>query len=127
MSPTGNVLRSARPVAAPHRHDEIQNIIVTANLAPGVAATSISYNSVAGFFTSVVTNMGTVPTPAGVYVGNGFYVDGNFVSRGSIMGPLAPGASVTINSSGGSAYTIPAGTHTITVIANDYGCCGCFQ
>jgi hypothetical protein len=97
---------------------------VTTTALPELQAYSLSYNSTTGLFTSVVNNIGAAPTPTGVVIGNGFYVDGNFVSWGSVPGPLAVGASVTINSSGGGAYTIPAGTHTITVIVDNYGCCG---
>jgi hypothetical protein len=94
---------------------------------PDLVPTSLSYNSTTGLFTSIVKNQGAGPTPAGVVIGNGFYVDGNSVTWGSVPGPLAPGASVTIDSSGGGAYTIPAGTHTIMVIADDFGCCGRIQ
>jgi hypothetical protein len=127
LNPNGPSMANA---IAPNGYTYLENYLngPSSSIAglPDVAATSLSYDSATGLFTSVVTNISAVPTPAGVYVGNGFYVDGNFVSWGSVMGPLAPGASVTINSSGGGAYTIPAGTHTITVIANDYSCCGRF-
>ena len=102
-------------------------VTVSTTALPDLDAISLSYSSTTGLFTSVVKNIGAGPTPSGVVIGNGFYVDGNFVSWGSVPGPLAPGASVTINSSGGGAYTIPSGTHTIKVIADDFGCCGRIQ
>jgi hypothetical protein len=101
-------------------------VTVSATAFPDLIPTSLSYNSTTGIFTSVVLNQGAGPTPAGVVIGNGFYVDGNFVTWGAVPGPLAAGASVTIDSSGGGAYTIASGTHTIMVKANDYGCCGRF-
>jgi hypothetical protein len=96
------------------------------SLSPDLITTSLSYNSATHIFTSVVKNQGTGPTPSGIVIGNGFYVDGKLVTWGAVPGPLAPGASVTIYSTGGGAYTIASGTHTIMVKANDYGCCGRF-
>src|SRR5262249_1171201 len=54
-------------------------------------------------------------------------VDGVGVSWGSVSGPLAAGASVTITTAGGGGpHTIPPGTHTIAVKANDFGTTGRF-
>ena len=92
----------------------------TAQSLPDLIPTSLTYNSATQLFTIVVKNQGTGPTPNGVVIGNGFYVDGNFATWGSVAGPLAPGASVTIDSSGGGAYAIGTGTHTIMGKTNDY-------
>ncbi|HEY8085182.1 MAG TPA: galactose oxidase-like domain-containing protein, partial [Methylophilaceae bacterium] len=99
-------------------------VTVTATALPDLIATSFIYNSTTHLFTIVVKNQGAGPTPNGVVIGNGFYVDGNFVTWGAVPGPLAPGAPVTIDSSGGGAYTIASGTHTIMVKVDDFGCCG---
>jgi hypothetical protein len=99
-------------------------VTVTATALPDLIATSFTYNSTTHLFTIVVKNQGAGPTPNGVVIGNGFYVDGNFVTWGAVPGPLVPGASVTIDSSGGGAYTIASGTHTIMVKVDDFGCCG---
>ena len=70
-------------------------------------------------FTSVVKNQGTAATPKGVVIGNSFYVGGTWVTWGIVPGPLAPGASVPINSLPGGAYTISPGKHTIGVLVDD--------
>jgi CARDB len=80
---------------------------------------SLSYDTTTHRFTVQVKNQGTGPTPSGVVIGNAFYVDGNWVTWGAVPGPLAAGASVTVDSSGGGAYTISAGTHTIGVTIDD--------
>ncbi|MDD4995811.1 MAG: Ig-like domain-containing protein [Patescibacteria group bacterium] len=83
---------------------------------PDVIVTSLSYAN--GIFTSTVMNQGTAATPAGVYVGVAYSVDGALKTWGSVMGPLAAGASVTIGTNGVS-YVIPSGIHTVTVWADD--------
>jgi len=85
---------------------------------PDVVVTSITYDSKTGLFTSVVKNQGTLATPADVYVGVSYSVNGSYKTWGSVKGPLAVGASVTINTLGG-AYIIPKGTHTIEAFADD--------
>ncbi len=96
------------------------SITVTGNSSlPDLVPTSLSYDSTTGLFTVAVTNQGTAATPNGVVIGNAFYVDGTKVSWGEVQGPLAAGASVTINSSGGGPYTISPGTHTIGVLTDD--------
>ena len=97
----------------------IANIIKIGLSLPDLTPTSLSYNSTTGLFTVVVLNQGTAATPAGVVIGSAFYVDGTYVTWGAVPGPLAPGASVSIVSSGGGAYTIPPGTHTINVFVDD--------
>jgi Domain of unknown function (DUF1929)/CARDB len=97
----------------------VAKIISIGSYLPDLIPTSLSYDSTTRLFTSVVKNQGTAATPAGVVIGNAFYVDGTYVTWGAVPGPLAPGASVTINSSGGGAYAISPGTHTISVLVDD--------
>ncbi len=85
---------------------------------PDLIPTSISYDKTSGLFTSVVLNQGNAGTPTGVVIGVAYLVDGVKQTWGVVNGPLAVGASVTIGTQGG-AYTIPNGTHTITVFADD--------
>ena len=97
------------------------NINVTVNntnpsLLPDVVVTQLSYAD--GIFTSTVQNQGGAATPTGVSVGVGYLVDGQFKTWGSVAGPLAAGASVTIGTKGG-AYVIPNGAHTITAHVDD--------
>ena len=97
-----------------------QTITIGGSSLPDLIVTSLSYNTATGLFTSVVTNQGTAATPAGVLVGVGYSVDGVWQTWGGVVGPLAAGASVTIvSSSGGGAYAIPSGTHTITAVVDD--------
>ena len=90
------------------------NIVITP--FPDVIVTQLSYAN--GNFTSTVKNQGTTAPPAGVYVGVGYLVDGVNKTYGSVIGPLAPGASVTIGTKG-APYSIPAGTHTIMAYVDD--------
>lgn len=83
---------------------------------PDVVVTSLKYSN--GIFTSVVKNQGTAATPSGVIIGVAYAVNGNYVTWGSAVGPLAAGASVTIGSNGG-AYNIPNGTYTIKAFVDD--------
>ncbi|MDQ6868656.1 MAG: hypothetical protein M3178_09720 [Pseudomonadota bacterium] len=85
---------------------------------PHVIVTSLTYNSAAGFFTSVLKNQGAASTPTGVTVGVSYSVDGVKRSWGFTNTPLVPGASASIGSDG-RAYVIPNGTHTITAVADD--------
>jgi len=87
-----------------------------ATAAPDVIVTSFSYAN--GIFKSTVKNQGTAATPAGVVVGVKYSVDGSGKTWGSVNGPLAAGASVTIGTNGVS-YVIPTGTHIITAFVND--------
>ena len=95
-----------------------QTITISGSSLPDVIVTSLSYNAATGAFNSVVKNQGVAATPAGVTVGVSYSVDGLYRTWGSVMGPLAAGASVTIGN-GGGAYHIPSGTHTITAFADD--------
>jgi subtilase family serine protease len=97
----------------------VAKIISIGPSLPDLIPTSLSYASKFGLFTVVVKNQGTAATPAGVDIGNSFYVGGTRVTWGIVPGPLAPGASVTINSLRGGAYTISPGKHTIGVLVDD--------
>ena len=78
-------------------------------------------------FTAVVTNQGTAATPAGATLGVGFYLDGNTgganVWEDTDTTSLAPGASVTLSATGGTAgvnyWIATAGTHTVTAWVDD--------
>jgi len=91
---------------------------------PDVVVDSVSVSPAAPqagqavLFTSVVRNAGSAPTPSGVAVGVGYFVDGQYKTWGSVVGPLAPGASVTITTQGG-AWTATAGSHTATALVDD--------
>jgi CARDB/PQQ-like domain len=93
-----------------------QSITVTATTLPDLIPTSLSYSN--GIFTSVVKNQGAAATPNGVSIGVSYSVDGVKKTWGYVTTPLAPGASTAIGTQGG-AYTIPSGTHTITIFADD--------
>ena len=69
-------------------------------------------------FGAVVRNLGPAATPSGVPVGVGYLVDGAFHTWGSVIGPLAPGASVTIGTQGGT-WNATAGNHTVTAAIDD--------
>ena len=69
-------------------------------------------------FTSVVRNAGSAPTPAGVAIGLAYLLDGAYTTWGSVGGPWAPGASVTITTQGGS-WTAVAGTYELIALADD--------
>jgi hypothetical protein len=85
---------------------------------PDLVPTSISYDSTSGNFTSVVLNQGNAATPAGVTIGVAYLVDGVKCTWGFTNTPLAPGASATIGTEGGTC-AVPNGTHTITIVADD--------
>ena len=86
--------------------------IMVSNL-PDVIVSSVYYSK--GVFSSVVKNQGLVPVPL-VTIGVKYYVDGVAKTWGSVDGPLAAGASVTIGTS--TTYTIPDGVHTIEAWAD---------
>ena len=77
--------------------------------------------------TVVVTNQGTAATPAGTVLGVGFYLDGNTAGANlwedSDTTSLAPGASVTLTATGGTAgvnyWIATAGAHTVTAWVDD--------
>ncbi len=84
--------------------------------APDVIVSALSYSG--GTFTCTVRNQGTGPTPSGVPIGVGYFVDGVQRAWGTVAGPLAEGASVSLGT-GSGAFTIPVGTHTIMAYADD--------
>jgi subtilase family serine protease len=94
-----------------------QSVTIAGSNLPDLIVTSLSYVPATGLFTSVVTNQNPTATPAGVTIGSQYSVDGVSRTWGTVMGPLAAGASVTIKCEGG-AYAIPSGTHTITAVAD---------
>lgn len=69
-------------------------------------------------FSAVVRNIGTVATPSGVVIGVGYKIDGTQVAFGTVNGPLAAGASVTVSTTSGY-WTAQSGSHTLTAIADD--------
>jgi len=69
-------------------------------------------------FSSVVRNIGSGATPSGVQIGVAYFVDGNYTTWGTVMGPLAPGGSVTVVTTGGP-WTAAEGNHTVTAVADD--------
>jgi glucan endo-1,3-alpha-glucosidase len=77
-------------------------------------------------FTAVVTNQGTKATPAGTVVGVGFDLDGSAsasVWEDTDTTSLAPGASITLTATGGTAggnyWIATAGSHSVTAWVDD--------
>ena len=97
-------------------HDAPPPPTVDPSCLPDVIVTSLSYAS--GVFTSTVKNQGTAATPAGILIGVGYSVDGEFRTFGIVNGPLAAGASVTLGTNG-VPVTIPPGAQTITAFVDD--------
>jgi hypothetical protein len=83
---------------------------------PDVVLTAFSYAN--GIFTCTVKNQGSVPTPSGIVIGVGYFVDGTQKTWGNTAVKLAAGASIDIGSNGGS-YNIPTGSHTIMAWVDD--------
>ncbi len=79
-----------------------------ANLSPGQAVQ----------FSALVRNAGGAATPSGVVIGVGFRVDGTQVAFGTVSGPLAAGASVTVPTTSG-AWAATSGQHTLTAVVDD--------
>ena len=88
----------------------------TTKKLPDLIVTSLSYAN--GIFKCTVKNQGTAATPAGVAIGVKYSVDGVGKTWGSVTGPLAAGAFVTIGTNG-VPYAIPTGTHSITALVDD--------
>ena len=77
-------------------------------------------------FTVVVTNQGTQATPAGTVLGVGFDFDGSMVAtvwEDTDTASLAPGASVTLTATNGTAgvsyWIATAGAHSVTAWVDD--------
>ena len=77
-------------------------------------------------FTAVVTNQGTAATPAGTVLGVGFDFDGSTAASAwedTDTTSLAPGASVTLAATGGTAgvnyWIATTGSHTVTAWVDD--------
>src|SRR5579884_1927573 len=94
-------------------------ITVAATPLPDLIPASLTYDPATQTFTSVISNQGTAATPNG-WLGVIYSVDGQGCTWGGVTESLASGASVTIGTGGGPCV-IPAGTHTITVLADDQG------
>jgi hypothetical protein len=98
--------------------------IGVAGSLPDVVVDAVSAspaNPVAGqavTFSAVVRNAGNAPTPSGVVIGVGYVVDGTQVTFGTVNGPLAAGASVTVGTTN-VAWTAVTGPHTVTAVADD--------
>ncbi len=92
------------------------SVTIAGTSSPDVVVTSVSYSS--GVFTSTIQNKGTGATPVGKAIGVSYSVDGIYKTYGTVKGPLAAGASVTIGTNG-TTFTIPSGTHTITANVDD--------
>ena len=101
------------------------NVTVTGPSLPDVVVDTVSLSpsnpsvGQAVTFSAVVRNAGTASTPSGVVIGVGYRIDGAQVSWGVVNGPLAPGASVTVGTHAGGAWTATAGTHTLMAVADD--------
>jgi hypothetical protein len=99
-------------------------ITVIASSLPDVVVQSVSMsptNPSAGQlvkFSAVVRNNGTVATPSGVLIGVGYKIDGTQVAFGTVNGPLAAGATVTVPTTSG-VWQAQSGTHTLTAIVDD--------
>lgn len=94
------------------------NNTLSQTIGPDVIVTSLTYNASTGIFSSIVKNQGNIPTPAGVFIGVEYSVDGVNRTWGGVWGPLSAGSSIPIGTDG-VAYTIPVGTHTIMAFADD--------
>jgi CARDB len=69
-------------------------------------------------FNALVRNVGGIATPAGVSVGVGYFVDGVYQTWGSVAGPLAAGASISVGTQGAKWNAIP-GDHQVTALVDD--------
>jgi glucan endo-1,3-alpha-glucosidase len=77
-------------------------------------------------FTAVVLNQGTAATPVGTVVGIGFDLDGSAAAtvwEDTDTASLAPGASVALTATGGTAgsnyWIATSGTHSVTAWVDD--------
>jgi len=97
---------------------------VRSNAFPDVVVSAVTLtppNPAAGqqvSFSALVRNDGGVATPAGVTVGVGYFVDGVYQTWGSVAGPLAAGASVSVGTKGAKWNATP-GDHQVTALVDD--------
>jgi hypothetical protein len=82
--------------------------VVPSGPRPGESAT----------FAAVVRNIGDTPTPAGVPIGIGYFIDGDYKTYGITSGPLAAGANVTLTTQG-NPWVATAGSHTLRALVDD--------
>lgn len=99
-------------------------ILVNAPQLPDVVVDSLSMTPAnpgvgqAVKFSAVVRNIGSVATTSGVVIGVGYKVDGAQVAFGTVSGPLAAGAAVTVPTTSGS-WQAQSGDHTLTALVDD--------
>ncbi|MDD5323652.1 MAG: CARDB domain-containing protein [Methylococcales bacterium] len=110
------VIDTFKPAFAQYQQVIASNTAPQSNPLADVVITSSSYAN--GVFMSTVKNQGSAATPAGTLIGVGYSVDGVWRASGSLNGPLAAGASVTIGTDG-AHFTIPTGTHTFSAYVDD--------
>jgi hypothetical protein len=107
-----------------NNNSSLASFTVRSGAFPDVVVSSVALsppNPTAGQqvrFSAVVRNQGTVSTPAGVAIGVGYFIDGAYLTWGSVNGPLAPGASVSVGTNGGTWAAAP-GTHQLTALVDD--------
>ncbi len=101
------------PVASPGVAGLPDLVVDSVSMSPAspVAGQAVS-------FSAVVRNAGTAATPTGVTLGVGYRIDGTQVTWGTVSVSLAPEATVTVGTGGGS-WTATAGTHTLAAMADD--------
>jgi Bacterial Ig domain/CARDB len=106
--------------AAGHQKEDSIRVIVKPPLSlqrPDIVVTDLAYAN--GQFSCAIKNRGGEPIPADAWLGFGYFVDGKQKTWTYTTGPLASGESRTLGVTGGGAFTIPSGTHTIKVVADD--------
>jgi hypothetical protein len=103
------------PVASPDVAGLPDLVVDSVSVAP---ASPVAGQAVT--FTSVVRNAGTSATPSGVAIDVGYRIDGTRVAGGTVSVALAPGASVTLGTSG-SGWIATSGPHSLVAAADDGG------
>lgn len=108
----------------------VRVVALTPDTRPNLVPTELSLSPAAPRsgdpvrFAVTVKNTGRGPTPAGVTLGIGFFVDGSFVSWSDTRhDPLLPGESVTLAASSGpqgsALWSALPGAHTVTAQVDD--------
>jgi pectate lyase len=82
--------------------------------ASDIIVTSLDYDD--GKFTSVLKNQGTKATPT-TYISISFLIVGVEHSYGKVMGPIAPGATLTLSST--AAKPLTSGSYVVTAFADN--------